>query len=138
MSNLARRPSLGAAVPTDGSNRYKAVQAKLKKLSKALDSATGELAALQRRMRLNADQAEKVSTQISHAQLDRKFVYMTYQVSIALGGAAFEVGRLVTTAKEVSRDVDAARSRHARLYAELDEVRSNRAERTPKPGFFAH
>ncbi|AEY94217.1 putative TraB protein (plasmid) [Streptomyces hygroscopicus subsp. jinggangensis 5008] len=137
-NDIAGRPNSGASVPADGDNRYKAVQRKLKMLARAMDTASGELAQLQRDMRQNAARAEGLAVDIANAELDRKFVEMTNQVSIALGGAAAEVRRLHETAQEVSGRTHAARRRHARLYEALDTVRSGRKERTPKPGFFAH
>jgi DNA repair ATPase RecN len=128
----------GAAVHTDGDNRYKAVQNKLKTLGKAMDMAHNELEALLRGMRMNAQRAEGLAVEIANAELDRKFVEMTNQVAVALGGAAVEVQKLNETAQEVSGLAHDARRTHARLYEGLDTVRSGRKERTPKPGFFAH
>ncbi|MEV4872862.1 conjugal transfer protein TraB [Streptomyces syringium] len=128
----------GAAAPTDGDNRYKAVQHKLKTLGTAMDLAGNELEALLRGMRMNADRAEGVAVDIANAELDRKFVEMTNQVSVALGGAAVEVQKLHATAQEVSGLTHDARRTHARLYEGLDDIRSSRKERTPKPGFLAH
>ncbi|MDQ1013503.1 conjugal transfer protein TraB [Streptomyces afghaniensis] len=128
----------GSAAQTDGDNRYKAVQNKLKTLGKAMDMAQNELEALLRGMRMNAERAEGLAKDIANAELDKKFVEMTNQVSVALGGAAVEVRKLQETAQEVSGPAHDARRTHARLYEGLDTVRSGRKERTPKPGFFAH
>ncbi|WP_327270790.1 conjugal transfer protein TraB (plasmid) [Streptomyces sp. NBC_01218] len=128
----------GAAARTDGDNRYKAVQHKLKTLGTAMDAADTELQALLRGMLMNAQRAESLAVDIANAELDKKFVEMTNQVSVALGGAAVEVRRLHETAQEVSGLAMDARRTHARLYEGLDTVRSGRKERTPKPGFFAH
>ncbi|MFJ1751173.1 conjugal transfer protein TraB [Streptomyces sp. NPDC088116] len=136
-SNLTPRPGSFAA-PTDGDNRYKAVQHKLKTLSTAMDDATTDLQALLRGMRTNADRASSLAVDIANAELDRKFVEMTNQVSVALGGAAHEVRKLHETAQEVSGLAHDTRRTHARLYEGLDDVRSSRKERTPKPAFFAH
>ncbi|MGW3981283.1 conjugal transfer protein TraB [Streptomyces mirabilis] len=127
-----------AVSPTDGDNRYKAVQHKLKTLGTAMDLASNELEALLRGMRTNAQRAEGLATDIANAELDRKFIEMTNQVSVALGGAAVEVKKLHETAQEVSGLAHDTRRTHARLYEGLDTVRSSRKERTPKPGFFAH
>jgi hypothetical protein len=138
MSDLAPHTGGGAAAQTDGDNRYKAVQQKLKTLGTAMDLASNELEALLRGMRMNAQRAEGLAVDIANAELDRKFIEMTNQVSIALGGAAVEVKKLHETAQEVSGLAHDARRTHARLYEGLDTVRSGRKERTPKPGFFAH
>ncbi|MFF7858987.1 conjugal transfer protein TraB [Streptomyces sp. NPDC007904] len=138
MSDLAPITGGGAAATTDGSNKYKAVQQKLKTLGQAMDLASNELETLLRGMRQNAQRAEGLAVDIAHAELDRKFVEMTHQVAVALGGAAVEVKKLHATAQEVSGLATDARRTHARLYEGLDTIRSGRRERTPKPGFFAH
>ncbi|RLV64238.1 plasmid transfer protein [Streptomyces sp. CBMAI 2042] len=135
MSDLTPRTG-GAAARTDADNRYKAVQQKLKTLGSAMDLAGGELEVLFRSMRTNATRAEGLAVGIANAELDRKFVEMTNQVSLALGGAAVEVKKLRESAEEVSGLAQEARRTHARLYEGLDTVRSGRRERTPKPGFF--
>jgi hypothetical protein len=137
MSNLTPHTG-GAAAPTDGDNRYKAVQHKLKTLGRAMDMAGNELEMLLRGMRMNAQRAEGLAVDIANAELDRKFVEMTNQVSIALGGAAVAVQQLHESAQDVSGMAHNAQRTHARLYEALDTVRSGRRERTPKPGFFAH
>ncbi|OKJ45962.1 conjugal transfer protein TraB [Streptomyces sp. CB02009] len=136
MGDLALRPT-ASAVTTDGDNKYKAVQHKLKTLGEALSMAGNELEVLLRGMRMNAHHAEGLAAAIATAELDRKFIEMTNQVAVALGGAAHEVQTLHQTAQEVSGLAHAARRTHARRYERLDDVRSSRKERTPKPGFFA-
>ncbi|MBW3356636.1 MULTISPECIES: conjugal transfer protein TraB [unclassified Streptomyces] len=136
MSDLAPTTGGGAAARTDGDNRYKAVQQKLKTLGMAMDMAGTELEVLLRGMRMNAQRSEGLAVDIANAELDRRFVEMTNQVSVALGGAAVEVRKLHETAQEVSGLAHDTRRTHARLYEGLDTVRSSRKERTPKPGFF--
>ncbi len=137
MSDLEPTATGGAAARTDGDNRYKAVQQKLKTLGTAMELAGNELEQLLHGMRQNAQRAEGLAVDISNAELDRKFVEMTNQVAVALGGAAVEVQKLHETAQGVSGLATDARRTHARLYEGLDAVRSGRKERTPKPGFFA-
>ncbi|GLW03818.1 conjugal transfer protein TraB [Streptomyces lavendulae] len=136
MSDLAPTTGGGAAAKTDGDNRYKAVQNKLKTLATAMDLAGNELEALLLSMRKNAQRSEGLAVDIANAELDRKFIEMTNQVSVALGGAAVEVKKLHETAQEVSGLAHDTRRTHARLYEGLDDIRSSRPERTPKPGFF--
>ncbi|MCX5207591.1 conjugal transfer protein TraB [Streptomyces sp. NBC_00237] len=136
MSDLVPATGSGAAARTDGDNRYKAVQQKLKALGHAMDLATNELQTLQRDMETNARRAEGLAVDIANAELDRTHVEMTNQVSVALGGAAIEVKKLHETAQEVSGQAHDTRRTHARLYEGLDDIRSSRKERTPKPGFF--
>ncbi|MFB6945558.1 conjugal transfer protein TraB [Streptomyces sp. NPDC060286] len=138
MSDLTPTTGGGAAAKTDGDNRYKAVQQKLKTLGTAMDMASNELETLLRGMRMNAQRSEGLAVDIANAELDKKFVEMTNQVSVALGGAAIEVRKLHETAQEVSGLAHDTRRTHARLYEGLDDIRSSRKERTPKPGFFAH
>ncbi|WP_407842089.1 conjugal transfer protein TraB (plasmid) [Streptomyces sp. DSM 116496] len=125
----------GAAAQSDGDNRFKAVQHKLKTLGTAMEMASSELEGLLLGMRTNAQRAEGLAVDIANAELDVKFVEMTNQVSVALGGAAVEVRKLHETAQEVAGLADDTRRTHARLYEGLDTVRSGRRERTPKPGF---
>lgn len=124
--------------PTDAGNHFKAVQQKLKTLGKAMDMSKTELETLLRGMRMNAQRSEGLAAAIANAELDPKFVDMTNQVSLALGGAAVEVRKLHETAEEVSSLAHDAQRRHARLYEGLDTIRSGRPERTPRPGFLTH
>lgn len=138
MSDLVRRPSGAAPAPADGDNRYKAVQAKLRRLGQALDDSTLELEGLRRSMQTNASRTEDAARDIENAGLDGKFVEMTNLVSVALGGAAIEVRLLHDTAQETADLTHETRRTHSQLYGALDDIRSNRREKTPKPGFFNH
>ncbi|WP_030978284.1 conjugal transfer protein TraB [Streptomyces sp. NRRL S-1824] len=135
-SDLAPRASGAAPVPTDGDNRYKAVQAKLDRLGKAMDDATLELVSLQRSMRANATRTEDAARDIENAGLDSKFVEVTNLVAVALGGAAVEVRKLHDTAQETADLTHETKRTHSKLYGALDDIRSNRREKTPRPGFF--
>ncbi|MFF0199052.1 conjugal transfer protein TraB [Streptomyces anulatus] len=135
MSEPVPRPA-SAPAPADGDNRYKAVQAKLRRLGQALDDSTLELEGLYRSMRFNADHAEVAARDIEAADLDPRFVELTNLVSTALGGAAIEVRNLRSTARETADLTHQTRRTHSTLYGELDTIRSTRRERTPKPGFF--
>jgi hypothetical protein len=134
-SDLAPRSST-APVVADDDNRYKAVQAKLDKLGKAMDDAVLELDALFRDMKANADHTEGVAGDIENADLDPKFVAVTNEVAVALGGAAVEVKNLGATAEEIVDQTYQAKHTHSKLYGALDDIRSNRREKTPRPGFF--
>ena len=103
-----------------------------------MDGATTELEMLQRRIRTNADRAGELAEQIATAELDVKFIEMTNMVAVALGGADVETRKLHDTAQEVAALAHETQAAHSKLYSGLDEVRSGRRERTPKPGFFAH
>ncbi|MYT77532.1 hypothetical protein YW3DRAFT_06523 [Streptomyces sp. MnatMP-M77] len=136
MSDPAPRPATASPARADGDNRYKAVQAKLRKLGQAMDDATLELEGLRRSMQSNASRSEGVACDIENAELDPRFVEMTNLASVALGGAAVEVRRLRDTAQETADLTHATKRSHAQFYGALDDIRSNRREKTPKPGFF--
>ncbi|MFC0602254.1 conjugal transfer protein TraB [Streptomyces palmae] len=134
-SDLAPRSS-AAPVPTNDDNRYKAVQSKLNKFGKALDIAILELESLSGSMQANAARTDDVATDIENAGLDPKFVALTSNVAVALTGAARHVRKLTQIAQETVDLTHQTRHTHAKLYRGLDDVRSNRSEKTPKPGFF--
>ncbi|WP_236246893.1 conjugal transfer protein TraB [Streptomyces sp. CC210A] len=136
MSDLA--PGTGGSAPAvaDGDNRYKAVQAKLDALGRALDDAGLGLEELVRSVRRNAKRAEDVARDIDNAGLDAKFVELTSNVAVALGGAGVQVKKLADTAQETADLTHQTRRTHARLYGALDDIRSGRREKTPRPGFF--
>ncbi|MGZ2360946.1 conjugal transfer protein TraB [Streptomyces sp. 372A] len=136
MSDLVPRAAGAAPAPADSDNRYKAVQNKLSKLGKALDDAGLELESLRRSMQTNASRTNDVALDIENGDLDAKFVEMASLVSAALGGAAIEVRRLRNTAQETADLTHEAKSTHSKLYGALDDIRSNRRVRTPRPGFF--
>ncbi|MEU5756747.1 conjugal transfer protein TraB [Streptomyces sp. NPDC047829] len=135
-SDLAPRNTSAAPAVADDDNRYKAVQAKLDKLGKAMDDATLELESLRRSMQNNADHTDGVATDIENADLDPKFVSLTANVALALIGAAREVKTLSDTAHETADLTHQTRRTHAKLYGALDDIRSGRREKTPRPGFF--
>ncbi|WP_185908611.1 conjugal transfer protein TraB, partial [Streptomyces sp. WAC02707] len=96
-----------------------------------------ELEALRRGMQGNATRAEDVAKAIENADLDPKFVDLTYAVSTALGGTAAQLRHLIEDTAEGASHSRVVQRTHARLYGQLDEVRSGRSEKTPKPGFLA-
>lgn len=136
MSDLVPRSAGAAPAPADGDNRYKAVQTKLHKLGAALDDATLELDGLRRSMQSNASRTEDAARDIDTAELDAKYVEVTNLVAVALGGAAVEVRKLHDTAQETTDLAHEAKRTHSKLYGALDDIRSNRREKTPRPGFF--
>ncbi|WP_031045566.1 hypothetical protein [Streptomyces sp. NRRL F-5650] len=135
-SDLAPRDTSAAPAVADDDNRYKAVQAKLDKLSKVLDDASLDLVALWRSMLANAKHTDSVATDIENADLDPKFVELTANVAAALDGAARGVRKLSDSAQETADLTHVTRRTHAKLYGALDDIRSTRREKTPKPGFF--
>ncbi|WP_030387947.1 hypothetical protein [Streptomyces sp. NRRL S-241] len=135
-SKPATRSSSAEPAVADDDNRYKAVQAKLNKLGKAMDDATLELESLQRSMQANADRTDDVDLAIENAGLDPKFITLTANVAMALVGAAREVRKLSDTARETADLTHETRRSHSTLYGALDDIRSGRREKTPRPGFF--
>ncbi|MFD9572637.1 conjugal transfer protein TraB [Streptomyces sp. NPDC059982] len=135
-SDLAPRAGGAAPAPADDDNRYKAVQAKLLRLGKAMDDATLELEGLRQSMQANATRTEDVSRDIGRADLDVKAVEITNLVAVALGGAAIQARKLHDTAQETCDLTHETRRTHSNLYGALDDIRSNRREKTPRPGFF--
>lgn len=123
---------------TNDDNRYQAIQAKLTTLSKALDDKATELESLRVRMRANAKKAEDTAQAVEDADLDPMFVELTHAVAVALGSAAVQVRRLTEDATAGAAHTRLVRRTHARLYGKLDEIRSTRRHRTPKPGFFSY
>ncbi|MER0428857.1 conjugal transfer protein TraB [Streptomyces microflavus] len=137
-SDLAPRPSAAAPAVADGDNRYKAVQDKLDALGHALDDAGLGLEELVRSVRRNAKRAEDAARDVDNAGLDGKFVELTSNVGVALGGAGVQVKKLYETAQETADLTHETKRTHSKLYGALDDIRSNRREKTPRPGFFNH
>lgn len=135
MTVPAQRPA-DTPTPSDNDNRYAALQHKLTALATAMDTAQAELGRLYLGMNANADRASTIASHIAHADLDPVFVEMTNSVSLALGGAAIAIRKLTETARDVAHDAHEAQGTHSKLYSGLDQVRSGRREKTPKPGFF--
>ncbi|MEV7951392.1 conjugal transfer protein TraB [Streptomyces rubiginosohelvolus] len=135
-SDLAPRPSGAAPAVADGDNRYKAVQAKLDALGRALDDAGLGLEELVRSIRKNAKRAEDTARDVDNAELEPKFVELTSNVGVALGGAGVQVQKLYETAQETADLTHDTKRTHSRLYGALDDIRSGRREKTPRPGFF--
>ncbi|MFC8294324.1 conjugal transfer protein TraB [Streptomyces sp. NPDC057242] len=126
----------GTEIKSDD-NSYKDIQAKLTKLTKALEDKAIELEDLRRGMQGNATRAEDTAKAIENAELDPKFVEATYAVSTALSGTAAQLRHLIEDTAEGASHSQVVQRTHARLYSRLDEVRSARREKTPKPGFLA-
>ncbi|MGW6016339.1 conjugal transfer protein TraB [Streptomyces sp. NPDC055210] len=135
-SELAPRTGGGSPAPADGDNRYKAVQRKLLDLSRAMDDAAFDLSMLRHVMRANARVTEDTARDIADAGLDVKFVELTNLVAVSLGGAAVEVAKLHDSAQETADLTHETQRSHAKLYGALDDIRSNRREKTPRPAFF--
>ncbi|MGD9482868.1 conjugal transfer protein TraB [Streptomyces sp. TRM70308] len=135
-SDLSPRPVGAVPAPADGDNRYKAVQAKLDSLGRALEDAGLGLEELVRSVRRNAKRAEDAARDVEGAGLDPKFVELTSNVGVALGIAGVQVERLHDTAQETADLAHETKRTHSKLYGALDDIRSGRRERTPRPGFF--
>ncbi|MYV42999.1 conjugal transfer protein TraB [Streptomyces sp. SID1328] len=134
-SDLTPRPSSAVPAAADD-NRYKAVQTKLDALGRALDDAGLGLEELMRSIKKNAKRAEDAARDVDNADLDPKFVELTSNVGVALGGAWVQVKKLHDTAQETADFTYETKHTHSKLYGALDDIRSNRREKTPRPGFF--
>ncbi|TXJ83327.1 conjugal transfer protein TraB [Streptomyces lavendulae] len=135
-SDLVPGPGGAAPAVADGDNRFKAVQAKLDALGRALDDSGLDLEELLRSVRQSAKRAENVARDVGNAELDPNFVELTSQVGVALDIAGGQVKRLIDTAQETADLTHETKRTHSKLYGALDDIRSNRREKTPKPGFF--
>ncbi|MFD6297871.1 conjugal transfer protein TraB [Streptomyces sp. NPDC060235] len=135
-SDLAPRQGGTAPAVADGDNRYKAVQGKLDTLGRALDDAGLGLEELVRSIRRNSTRAQDAARDVDNAGLDPKFVELTSNVAVALGGAGVQVKKLYETAQETADLTHEAKRTHSTLYGALDDIRSGRREKTPRPGFF--
>ncbi|MFJ6355181.1 conjugal transfer protein TraB [Streptomyces sp. NPDC092046] len=136
MSDLVPRADGAAPLWADGDNRFKAVQAKLRRFGSVMDDAALTLESLRRSMQANATRTEDVARDIDNADLDPQFVDLTNNVAVALGGAATEIRKLRDTAQETADLTHKTRRTHSKLYGALDDIRSNRNVKTPKAGFF--
>ncbi|ASY37056.1 conjugal transfer protein TraB [Streptomyces sp. CLI2509] len=137
MGDLAPRTPGTAPVVADDDNSYKAVQAKLTKLASAMDDAWNELDGIATHMKVLAARTDGVATDITHAGLDPRFVVATNSVATALDGAHRSMSDLYCEVEETTDLAHRSQRTHARLYRALDDLRSNRRAKTPKPGFFA-
>ncbi|MFD6826833.1 conjugal transfer protein TraB [Streptomyces sp. NPDC060085] len=135
-SDLAPRQGGAAPAVAGGDNRYKAVQGKLDTLGRALDDAGLGLEELVRSIRHNGMRAQNAARDVDNAGLDPKFVELTSNVAVALGGAGVQVKKLYETAQETADLTHEAKRTHSTLYGALDDIRSGRREKTPRPGFF--
>ncbi|MFJ6785580.1 conjugal transfer protein TraB [Streptomyces yangpuensis] len=129
-------PRQPGTVATTGENSYKSVQDKLGRLVRKMDDAGTELEALRRRIRSNANTADRLGTDIANAGLDRRYIEVMDLLVTALGAAATQALALEKSAADVCDLAHRTRATHQKLYGGLDEVRSNRNVATPKPGFF--
>ncbi|MER5571175.1 conjugal transfer protein TraB [Streptomyces goshikiensis] len=123
-------------VATSGDNGYKAVQDKMSRLAGKMEDAGATLETLRRGIRANANKAARMTTDITHAELDRRYIEVMELLVDALVSAAGQARALEESALHVADLAQQTRAAHRRLYGGLDYVRTNRNVSTPKPGFF--
>ncbi|MGW3200002.1 conjugal transfer protein TraB [Streptomyces sp. NPDC001118] len=119
-----------------GENDYAGVQRKLRAFAQALDEARETLAGIQRRMKTDAYLAMTTGGELAEADGDPRYVAMTSNVSVQLGGAAVQVRATMNAAESTATRARAAAAVHRAKYGRLDSIRRGRRTKTPKPGFF--
>ncbi|GAA3384469.1 conjugal transfer protein TraB [Streptomyces racemochromogenes] len=123
---------------TSDQNNYRAVQRKLHIFTQAMDAASSELSVVVRRMYQHAKTVSATADQLGDADGDEKYVDLTNLVAQALTEAAVATARTRNAAMEAAEASKAARESHRNKYAALDDVRTTRTTKTPKPGFWAY
>ncbi|EDY49045.1 hypothetical protein [Streptomyces clavuligerus] len=123
-------------IASAGASPYQAFQQALRNVDRELSTMADDLAVVERAMRRDAQAVEGTAEAIARAGLDDRFVRMTQEVAILLGGTARGLGLFQQAAQEAADDTAATARLHTSLYGRLDEIRSGRKEKTPKPGFF--
>jgi myosin-crossreactive antigen len=121
---------------TSGGNDYAGLQRKLTAFATALDAAAEALTGIHQRMTTNASLAQETAQQLGEAHGDAKYVELTSNVSVLLGGAAVQARRTQAAAEEAASASREAAAAHKKKYGGLDGIRRSRTTKTPKPGFF--
>ncbi|MYW06035.1 conjugal transfer protein TraB [Streptomyces sp. SID3343] len=134
MSEIAQR----ASQASDAAAGYRELQKNLSTLERSMNRVTGDIEQLMRRTVATAAEAADLADAIEHAGLDGAHVELTRLVEEALRSAAPAVNALDDAAGDVTQGTRTTRAAHQALYGVLDEIRTTRRERTPKPGFFAN
>ncbi|MYX48646.1 conjugal transfer protein TraB [Streptomyces sp. SID8385] len=118
-------------------NRYAAVQQRLKDLAATMDAVSASLLHSAKRMKQNGEEAASTADAIARADLDGAFVELTEETSSALATAHKAMKKTARSSQSLAVKAHQAQTLHQRMYQPLDEVRSGRRHRTPKPGFFS-
>lgn len=117
-------------------NRYAVVQQRLKDLAATMDAISDSLLYSAKRMKQNGEEAASAAAAIARADLDSVFVELTEETSSALATAHKATKKTVRSSQSLAEKAHQAQILHQRMYQPLDQVRSGRRHRTPKPGFF--
>ncbi|WP_214993065.1 hypothetical protein, partial [Streptomyces sp. McG5] len=117
-------------------NRYAAVQQRLKDLAATMDAISDSLQHSAKRMKQNGEEAASTAAAIARADLDSVFVELTEETSSALATAHKATKKTARSSQSLAGKAHQAQTLHQRMYQPLDQVRSGRRHRTPKPGFF--
>ncbi|MFD9057545.1 conjugal transfer protein TraB [Streptomyces albidoflavus] len=118
-------------------NRYAAVQQRLKDLAATMDAISDSLLHSAKRMKENSEEAASTAAAIARADLDGVFVDLTEETSSALATAHKAMKKTARSSQSLAVKAHQAQTLHQRMYQPLDQVRSGRRHRTPKPGFFS-
>ncbi|PRH77774.1 hypothetical protein C6N75_18490 [Streptomyces solincola] len=116
---------------------YADLQRVLLHVQAAMDDLSDDMALLRRIMANTAVRVDQVADAIADADVDQQFVGLTQQVAEALGSAVHHTRNLSEAGGEAAAQTAATRRMHASMYGALDQVRTGRKHKTPKPGFFA-
>lgn len=119
-----------------GEAHYTALQRRLAAFADDVTRLQALLADLHKHIAANADHASDISRRAAESDYDSKPVELAKAVSIALGGTSNDARTLTEMAGKIATKAENARATHQRLYERLHTVRSQRTERTPKPGAF--
>ncbi|MFB8415333.1 conjugal transfer protein TraB [Streptomyces albidoflavus] len=117
-------------------NRYAAVQQRLKDLAATMDAISASLLHSAKRMKENSEEAASTAAAIARADLDGVFIDLTEETGSALATAHKAMKKAARSSQSLAVKAHQAQTDHQRMYQPLDQVRSGRRYRTPKPGFF--
>ena len=126
----------GAPASAGGQSKYRATQQKLKAITQDMDQFKRLMEQLQQRIEAAAERAKSASARAHDSEFDAIPVGLATAVAIALRGMGQDAGIIVQMSGKVTGKADEAQRTHQRLYERLDNVRSRRTARTPKPGAF--
>ncbi|MDX3232521.1 conjugal transfer protein TraB [Streptomyces sp. ME19-01-6] len=122
--------------PAGGTSKYDRLQQRLKGFAADMEQSKILLEQLAKRIDANATHAKGVASRAAATEFDEKPVGLASAVSVALGGTGVDAKKLTQMAAKLAGKADATQRTHQRLYEPLHKVRSQRRERTPKPGAF--
>ncbi|MFH8620135.1 hypothetical protein ACH4E8_34345 [Streptomyces sp. NPDC017979] len=115
---------------------YTTLQRTLRTIAAAMENACDALADVQAVMKGNALFAAETAGLLDDADGDARYVEMTSAISTLLWGVVIDTRQTRDAAADVGSTAQEAAARHKSKYGPLDELRTTRSTKTPKPGFF--